>query len=58
MKWLLQNFRQRLLFASRSPGYAMRSLYRELTHADERFLASITGISTRRIRICAKDYVS
>src|SRR6266550_784718 len=50
MKWLLQNFRQRLLFALRNPCYAIDSLYRELTYADEHFLASITGLSTGRIR--------
>jgi predicted O-methyltransferase YrrM len=49
MKWLLQNFGDRLSFTLRNPRYALRSLYRELILADERFLSSITGVSARRI---------
>jgi predicted O-methyltransferase YrrM len=50
MKWLLQNFGERLRFSLRNPRYALGSLYRELILADERFLSSITGVSARRIR--------
>ncbi len=50
MKWLLQNFGERMRFALRNPRYALGSLYRELTLSDERFLSTITGISARRIR--------
>ena len=34
----------------RNPRYALGSLYRELTLADERSLTTITGVSARRIR--------
>src|ERR1700730_10020165 len=50
MKWLLQNFGERMRFTLRNPRYALGSLYRELTLADERFLSTITGVSARRIR--------
>jgi hypothetical protein len=50
MGWLLQNFGARLRFALRNPRYALGSLGRELTLADERFLSAITGVSARRIR--------
>jgi predicted O-methyltransferase YrrM len=50
MNWLLQNFRERLLFSLRNPRYVFGSLYRELTLADERFLSTITGVSSRRLR--------
>jgi predicted O-methyltransferase YrrM len=50
MKWLLQNFGERVRFTLRNPRYLLVSLYRELTLADERFLSTITGVSGRRIR--------
>src|ERR1700722_449380 len=50
MKWILQNFGERMQFALRNPGYALRSLYGEITHADERFLSTITGVSARKVR--------
>lgn len=50
MKWLLQNFAERMRFTLRNPRYALGSLYRELTLTDERFLSTITGVTTRRIR--------
>ncbi len=50
MKWLLQNFGERIRFTLRNPSYALGSLYRELTLADERSLTTITGVSARRIR--------
>jgi predicted O-methyltransferase YrrM len=50
MNWLLQNFRERLLFSLRNPRYVFGSLYRELTLADERFISTITGVPTRRLR--------
>lgn len=50
MKWMLQNFQGRVRFALRNPLYSLRSLYRESTFADERFLASVTGAPLGRIR--------
>src|SRR5215467_9675809 len=50
MIWLLRNIRNRAKFAIRNPGYALDSFLREITFADERFIASITGASSRRIR--------
>jgi predicted O-methyltransferase YrrM len=50
MNWLLQNFRERVLFSLRNPRYVLSSLYRELTLADERFISTITGVSARRLR--------
>lgn len=50
MKWLLQNVRQRAAFAIKNPRYALSSMYRELTLADERFLGHITAASSRQIR--------
>jgi len=50
MNWLLRNFQHRVLFALQNPRYSIHSLYRELTFADERFLASITGVPLRRVR--------
>lgn len=42
MKWLILNARSRFQFALRHPGYTLRALARELTWADERFLASVS----------------
>jgi predicted O-methyltransferase YrrM len=50
MNWLLQNFRERLLFSLRNPRYVFNSLYRELTLADERFVSAITGVPARGLR--------
>jgi predicted O-methyltransferase YrrM len=50
MAWLFQNLKPRVLFALENPRYALNSLYRELTLADERFLSTITNVSPRRIR--------
>jgi predicted O-methyltransferase YrrM len=50
MNWLLQNFQHRVRFALRNPRYSLRSLYRELTSADERFLGNVTGVPLRRVR--------
>jgi predicted O-methyltransferase YrrM len=50
MKWLLQNAKQRLEFAVRNPKYALGVIMRELTLADERFLAKITGASVKSFR--------
>jgi hypothetical protein len=50
MKWLLRNFGERMGDILRNPRYALDSLYREFTLADERFLSIIIGISIRRIR--------
>lgn len=50
MKWLLQNIRQRAAFAVKNPRYVVTAMIRELTLADERFLARITAASPRLIR--------
>jgi predicted O-methyltransferase YrrM len=50
MKWLLQNVRQRAGFALKHPGYAFGAMLRELTLADEKFLARITKGSSQEIR--------
>jgi len=50
MNWLFQNFSNRVRFALKNPLYALDSLYRELTLADEKFLSSITNVSASRIR--------
>jgi hypothetical protein len=50
MRWLLSNVRSRALFAARHPAYAFRSLLREATHADERFLSGITGCPVAKLR--------
>jgi len=50
MKWLLQNARQRATFAMKNPRYALGAMLRELTLADEKFLAKITGASVDAIR--------
>ena len=55
MNWLLQNFSNRARFALENPLYALDSLCRELTLADERFLSSITNVSARRIRGFVKE---
>jgi methyltransferase family protein len=50
MKWLLQNVRRRAAFAIKNPRYALKAMVRELTFADERFLARLSGSSPRQIR--------
>jgi predicted O-methyltransferase YrrM len=55
MNWLLQNFSNRARFALENPFYALNSLCRELTLADERFLSSITNIPVQRIRCFIKE---
>ena len=50
MNWLLQNLGRRFRFALSNPRYVTASLFREFTLADERFLSSITGVSSARIR--------
>jgi predicted O-methyltransferase YrrM len=50
VKWLLQNVRHRAGFALKNPRYALDSIFRELTHADEKFLGLITGVPARQIR--------
>lgn len=50
MRWLFQNFGVRLRFTLRNPLYALDSLRREITFADEQFLATIAGIPVQRIR--------
>lgn len=50
MKWLLQNVRQRGWFAIKNPGYVLHAMVNELTLADERYLARLTGASPRQIR--------
>src|ERR1700687_229783 len=50
MKWLLQNVRRRAGFAFKNPRYALGAMFRELTLADEKFLARVTASSPRQIR--------
>jgi predicted O-methyltransferase YrrM len=50
MIWLLKNVRNRLKFAAKNPRYAFDAILREITQADERFLARITNGSAREIR--------
>jgi predicted O-methyltransferase YrrM len=50
MKWYLSNATQRLWFAIRHPGYALKTALRELTLADERFLAAATGTAAIQVR--------
>jgi len=50
MKWYLRNASRRLKYAVEHPGYALRTALRELTVADERFLAAITGTRAGQIR--------
>ena len=51
MKWLLQNVHRRAAFAVKNPRYVLNAMVRELTSADERFLARLSGSSPRQIRI-------
>jgi predicted O-methyltransferase YrrM len=55
MNWLFQNIHNRARFALENPLYALNSLCRELTLADERFLSSITNVSANRIRGFIKE---
>jgi len=50
MKWQLLNGAQRLQFAIRHPRYVLKVALRELTWADERFLAAATNTRARQIR--------
>ena len=50
MKWLLENVRGRIGFAIENPSYALNAMVRELTLADEKFLARLTGSSPHQIR--------
>ena len=50
MKWLFLDARRRLQRAAANPGYAAKVLFRELTCADERFLAGVTGERLLKIR--------
>ena len=58
MRWLFSNSRNRLLFAARNPIYAFRSLFREITFADERFLSNITGVPTQQIKSYLDEPIS
>jgi predicted O-methyltransferase YrrM len=48
--WWAANLRNRLVFASRHPAYAMKAVFRDVLGADERFLARLTGTTTSEIR--------
>ncbi len=50
MKWLLQNVRRRAGFAIKNPRYTLGAIFRDLTLADEKFLARITASSPHQIR--------
>lgn len=50
MKRLFINFSRRLGFAMRNPGYAIRSLTKEVFATEERFLAEVSGSTVARVR--------
>jgi predicted O-methyltransferase YrrM len=50
MKRLFVNIKERLQFFRNNPVYSIRSLARELTWADERFLAEVTECKAWKIR--------
>ena len=50
MRWLRQNLKNRLRRALKHPGYTARALLRDFLGMDERYLASITDVSTAQIR--------
>jgi predicted O-methyltransferase YrrM len=50
MKWLFLNAKQRIRRIVANPGYAVKAALREVTWADERFIAQITGERVSRIR--------
>ena len=50
MKWYFLNAGQRLRFAVHNPGYAFKAVLREITRADERFLATLSGTRPTKIR--------
>jgi len=50
VKWYLLNARQRFEFSMRNPRYVLKAAVRELTLADERFLAASTGTRAMQIR--------
>ncbi|HEV2382718.1 MAG TPA: class I SAM-dependent methyltransferase [Terriglobia bacterium] len=50
MRWYFLNTMQRVRFAMRNPRYVLRALAREVTLADERFLAAATGTRPNQIR--------
>jgi predicted O-methyltransferase YrrM len=50
MNWIFRSFRSRAQFALQNPRYAVSSLFRELTSADEHFLSTITDASPQTLR--------
>jgi hypothetical protein len=50
MRWYFLNTTERFRFALHNPRYVLRAAVRELTLADERFLAASTGLDATRIR--------
>jgi predicted O-methyltransferase YrrM len=50
MKWYLLNTLQRCEFARKNPQYALKAIFRDLTFADERFLAAATGTKPSEMR--------
>jgi hypothetical protein len=50
MNWLFSDFSNKFSYAIRNPRYALRSLFREMNLADEKFLSRITGCSVSEIR--------
>lgn len=50
MKWYFLNAKARFALAMRRPGYALKAVARELTFADERFLARVSGTDALWIR--------
>ena len=54
----MQNVRRRAGFAIKNPRYALGAMLRELTLADEKFLARITASSPRQIRSYLDEPIS
>lgn len=50
MKWYFLNAKARFSLATRRPGYVLKAVARELTFADERFLARLSGADSLSIR--------
>jgi predicted O-methyltransferase YrrM len=48
--WWYSNFGQRLSFAMKNPGYALRAITRDVFGIDERFFSRVTGASLSEMR--------
>ena len=50
MRWLFSNAGKRMKYALQNPRYALKSLVREITSADERFLSRLTRTPAAKLR--------